>query len=64
MDPDNYDNFGGIQHAEYCFQVNLQLALFRIWMALCFKITNFIYIDFGKFVSLALALTLTLMGSM
>ncbi|XP_059445975.1 uncharacterized protein LOC132177601 [Corylus avellana] len=20
MDPDNYDNFGGIQHAEYCFQ--------------------------------------------
>jgi hypothetical protein len=51
MDPDNYDDFGGIQHAEYCFQVNLQLALFRIWMALRFKIMNFIYIDFGKFVS-------------
>lgn len=22
MDPDNYDNYGGVEHAEYCFQVN------------------------------------------
>jgi len=22
MDPENYDTFGGVQHAEYCFQVN------------------------------------------
>jgi len=22
MDPDNYDDYGGVEHAEYCFQVN------------------------------------------
>lgn len=23
MDPDNYYDYGGVDHAEYCFQVNL-----------------------------------------
>jgi len=22
MDSDNYDDYGGVEHAEYCFQVN------------------------------------------
>lgn len=25
MDPDNFDNYGGVEHAEYCFQVNFSV---------------------------------------
>ena len=28
MDPENYDGFGGVDHAEYCFQVNSLYFMF------------------------------------
>lgn len=32
MDPENYDDYGGVQHAEYCFQVKLSKSQFSSFL--------------------------------
>lgn len=46
MDPDNYDNYGGVDHVKYCFQVcigNLDLHV-NIVGQFCINLLNCLYI--------------------
>lgn len=46
MDPDNYDNYGGVEHAEYCFQVNFDNLIndcLSLVTQMSFIESNFLY---------------------
>lgn len=46
MDPDNYDDYGGVEHAEYCFQVNfinLIIDYLSLVIQMSFIQSNFLY---------------------
>jgi hypothetical protein len=40
MDPENFDIYGGVVHAEYCFQVTLEITYFSFIRMMLFEQTD------------------------